>query len=102
MTAAPLTILILGGLSGDYTRPLLTYLLGGTSPTQTAAGVPAPPSIALLRIVDRYLILPKEEAYTCYVDEESRKALKSDKVEYRQGNLLNTGEWSTVWMTTLL
>lgn len=31
------------------------------------------------------------------MDEESRKALKSDKVEYRQGNLLNAGELVGRW-----
>ncbi|KAM0754794.1 hypothetical protein T439DRAFT_321839 [Meredithblackwellia eburnea MCA 4105] len=75
------TILILGGLGEDRTRTLLPYLLS-----------PAGPSPAFVRVVDKYLCIPQADAYTTYVDVNTRAALKkgveTGVAEYVQGNLL--------------
>ncbi|KAL8286398.1 hypothetical protein RQP46_004415 [Phenoliferia psychrophenolica] len=76
------TILILGGLGEDRTRCLLPYLIS-----------PAGPSPAFVRIVDKHLLIPQADAYTCYVDVNTRAALKKivldGKGEYVQANLLS-------------
>ncbi|SCZ93541.1 BZ3500_MvSof-1268-A1-R1_Chr6-3g08727 [Microbotryum saponariae] len=78
------TVLILGGLGGDGARHLISYLTNST--TKDSKIQPK-----LIRVVDKYLVIPQAEAFTCYVDAETRHALKqADRVEYMQGNLLTS------------
>ncbi|SCV67661.1 BQ2448_5272 [Microbotryum intermedium] len=79
-----LTVLVLGGLGGDGARHLISYL---TKTTTKDAKIQA----KLIRVVDKYLVIPQAEAFTCYIDAETRQALKQvDRVEYMQGNLLTS------------
>ncbi|GAA5976563.1 hypothetical protein JCM10908_005549 [Rhodotorula pacifica] len=77
-------VLILGGLGAgqDATRHLLPYLLS----------LPEAERPAFIRIVDRPLIIPAADAYTCYADGVFRKVIEDGvakgTVEYVQGNLL--------------
>lgn len=76
------TVLILGGLQDGHARALLPYLV---------PAAPAEPLVRHVRLVDKYLCLPEDDAYTTYVDKESQRVLKdaaSKGVEYMQANLL--------------
>ncbi|MBW0498653.1 hypothetical protein O181_038368 [Austropuccinia psidii MF-1] len=76
------TVLILGGLHDGHARALLTYLVPSDPINQLARHI---------RIVDKYLCLPQDDAYTTYMDTPSQKILKngqSNGVEYIQANLL--------------
>ncbi|KAG0142696.1 hypothetical protein CROQUDRAFT_673380 [Cronartium quercuum f. sp. fusiforme G11] len=76
------TVLILGGLQDGHARALLPYLI---------PSAPAEPLARHVRLVDKYLCLPEDDAYTTYVDKESQRVLKgsaSNGVEYMQANLL--------------
>ncbi|KDE04910.1 hypothetical protein MVLG_04667 [Microbotryum lychnidis-dioicae p1A1 Lamole] len=78
------TVLILGGLGGDGARHLISYLTNSTTKDSKIQA-------KLIRVVDKYLVIPQAEAFTCYVDAETRQALKqADRVEYMQGNLLTS------------
>ncbi|OAV86192.1 hypothetical protein PTTG_30035 [Puccinia triticina 1-1 BBBD Race 1] len=91
------SVLILGGLQDGHARALLAYL----APSITD---PAQQSARHIRLVDKYLCLPQDDAYTTYmlhtflkkspsekVDSECQKVLKAGEsigVEYVQANLL--------------
>lgn len=79
--------LILGGLGSgqDATRHLLPHLLSLSEEERPS----------FVRIVDRPLLVPATDFFTCYADRTFRKALKdglaAGTVEYVQGNLLIEG-----------
>lgn len=78
------TVLILGGLQDGHARALLAYLVKSiTDPEQQLA--------RHIRLVDKYLCLPEQDAYTTYMDTDCQKILKAGEkigVEYMQANLL--------------
>ncbi|OAV97375.1 hypothetical protein PTTG_00115 [Puccinia triticina 1-1 BBBD Race 1] len=78
------SVLILGGLQDGHARALLAYLVPSiTDPAQQSA--------RHIRLVDKYLCLPQDDAYTTYMDSECQKVLKAGEsigVEYLQANLL--------------
>ncbi|KAI7944352.1 hypothetical protein MJO28_011880 [Puccinia striiformis f. sp. tritici] len=78
------SVLILGGLQDGHARALLAYLVPSVSDL-------AQHSASHIRLVDKYLCLPQEDAYTAYMDSECQKILKAGEsigVEYLQANLL--------------
>lgn len=83
------TVLILGGLGLDATRHLVTHLVASSPDSDSLEPRPRP---ALVRIVDKALAIPQADAYTTYVDSDTRNALRNGvqqgTVELVQGNLL--------------
>jgi len=78
------SVLILGGLQDGHARALLAYLVPSISD-------PAQQLARHIRLVDKYLCLPQDDAYTTYMDSECQKILKAGEsigVEYLQANLL--------------
>ncbi|POW01894.1 hypothetical protein PSTT_12161 [Puccinia striiformis] len=72
------------GLQDGHARALLAYLVPSVSDL-------AQHSASHIRLVDKYLCLPQEDAYTAYMDSECQKILKAGEsigVEYLQANLL--------------
>ena len=82
---SPPTILILGGLAGDSTRLLLAHLFPLNESGEMAS--------TFVRIVDKYLLMPGNDVYNIYIDDEARRALKrglgNGKLDYSQGNLMS-------------
>lgn len=77
------------GSGQDATRHLLPHLLS----------LPEGERPSFVRVVDRPLLVPAVDVFTCYADGTFRKALKdgvaAGTVEYVQGNLLIEGTKKT-------